>query len=66
MPDNPGVIASGATGFWIENGEITYPVSELTVAGNLVDLCNQRGLQFYVQAHVLTIAPRRRQDHLRS
>ena len=27
-----------ATGFWIENGEITYPVSEMTIAGNLMDM----------------------------
>ena len=25
-------------GFWIENGEITYPVSEITIAGNLIDM----------------------------
>ena len=33
-----GDYSRGATGFWIENGEITYPVSELTVAGNLKDM----------------------------
>ena len=30
-----GDYSRGATGYWIENGEITFPVSELTVAGNL-------------------------------
>ncbi len=30
-----GDYSRGATGFWIEQGEIAYPVSELTVAGNL-------------------------------
>lgn len=30
-----GDYSRGATGFWIENGEIKYPVSEITVAGNL-------------------------------
>ena len=30
-----GDYSRGATGFWIENGEIAYPVSEMTVAGNL-------------------------------
>lgn len=30
-----GDYSRGASGFWIENGEITYPVSELTIAGNL-------------------------------
>ena len=33
-----GDYSRGATGFWIENGEIAFPVSELTVAGNLVDM----------------------------
>ena len=33
-----GDYSRGASGFWIENGEITYPVSELTVAGNLKDI----------------------------
>jgi PmbA protein len=30
-----GDYSKGASGFWIENGEITYPVSEITIAGNL-------------------------------
>jgi PmbA protein len=30
-----GDYSRGAAGFWIENGAITYPVSEVTVAGNL-------------------------------
>lgn len=33
-----GDYSRGAAGFWIENGEITYPVSELTIAGNLKDM----------------------------
>ena len=33
-----GDYSRGATGFWIENGEIAFPVSELTVAGNLKDM----------------------------
>lgn len=33
-----GDYSRGAAGFWIENGEITYPVSEVTVAGNLKDM----------------------------
>ena len=37
MSFNPinGDYSRGATGFKIENGEITYPVSEVTIAGNL-------------------------------
>ncbi len=30
-----GDYSRGASGFWIENGEIQYPVEELTIAGNL-------------------------------
>jgi PmbA protein len=30
-----GDYSRGASGFWIENGAITYPVHELTIAGNL-------------------------------
>lgn len=30
-----GDYSRGAAGFWVENGQIQYPVSELTVAGNL-------------------------------
>ncbi|MCC2112162.1 MAG: TldD/PmbA family protein, partial [Hyphomicrobiales bacterium] len=33
-----GDYSRGAAGFWIENGEITYPVSEITIAGNLADM----------------------------
>ncbi len=33
-----GDYSRGATGFWIENGEIAFPVTEMTVAGNLKDM----------------------------
>lgn len=33
-----GDYSQGANGFWIENGEIAYPVSEITIAGNLLDM----------------------------
>ena len=33
-----GDYSRGAAGFWIENGEIAFPVSEITVAGNLREL----------------------------
>ena len=33
-----GDYSRGASGFWIENGEIAFPVSELTIAGNLNDM----------------------------
>ena len=33
-----GDYSRGANGFWIENGEIAYPVNEETVAGNLAEM----------------------------
>jgi PmbA protein len=33
-----GDYSRGAVGFWIENGQIAYPVHEVTIAGNLRDL----------------------------
>jgi PmbA protein len=33
-----GEYSRGASGFWIENGELTYPVSEVTLASNLRDM----------------------------
>ena len=33
-----GDYSRGAAGFWVENGEIRYPVHEITIAGNLKDL----------------------------
>jgi PmbA protein len=35
-----GDYSRGATGIWIENGELTYPVEEITVAGNLKEMLN--------------------------
>jgi PmbA protein len=36
-----GDYSRGATGFWVENGEIAYPVHEITIAGNLKELYRQ-------------------------
>ena len=33
-----GDYSRGAAGFWVENGKIQYPVSEITIAGNLKDM----------------------------
>jgi PmbA protein len=35
-----GDYSRGAAGYWIENGEIAYPVQEVTVAGNLLSMFN--------------------------
>ena len=36
-----GDYSRGAFGFWVENGEIQYPVQEFTIAGNLKDMFQQ-------------------------
>jgi len=33
-----GDYSRGASGFWVENGAISYPVEEITIAGNLKDM----------------------------
>jgi PmbA protein len=33
-----GDYSQGASGLWIENGELTFPVEEITIAGNLKDM----------------------------
>jgi PmbA protein len=33
-----GDYSRGAAGYWVENGEIAYPVEEITVAGNLKEM----------------------------
>lgn len=33
-----GDYSRGASGFWVENGELQYPVEEITIAGNLRDM----------------------------
>ena len=33
-----GDYSRGASGYWVENGEIAYPVHEVTIAGNLKDM----------------------------
>jgi len=33
-----GDYSRGAAGFWVEHGEIQYPVEEFTIAGNLKDM----------------------------
>jgi PmbA protein len=36
-----GDYSRGASGFWVENGEIQFPVDEITIAGNLKDMYQQ-------------------------
>jgi PmbA protein len=56
-----GDYSRGAAGFWIENGELAYPVSEVTIAGNLKDMfasltpANDLVLRYGVDAPTLRI-----------
>jgi len=56
-----GDYSRGAAGFWIENGELAYPVSEVTVAGNLKDMfarlvpANDLEFRFGIDAPTLRI-----------
>jgi PmbA protein len=36
-----GDYSRGAAGFWVEDGEIAYPVDEITIASNLKDMFNR-------------------------
>jgi PmbA protein len=35
-----GNFSGGASGFWVENGKIAFPVKGLTVAGNAFEMLN--------------------------
>ncbi|MBM3600955.1 MAG: TldD/PmbA family protein [Alphaproteobacteria bacterium] len=56
-----GDYSQGANGFWIENGQLTYPVSELTIASNLKSMyqtivaANDLTLRYGVDAPTLRI-----------
>ena len=50
-----GDYSRGASGFWVENGRIAYPVHEITIAGNLKDML--RGIEA-VGADATPTAPR--------
>jgi PmbA protein len=38
LNSNTGDWSIGVSGFWFEDGELAYPVAEITVAGNLIEL----------------------------
>ncbi len=56
-----GDYSRGASGFWIENGEITRPVSEMTIAGNLKNMfaaltpANDLAFRFGVDAPTIRV-----------
>jgi PmbA protein len=56
-----GDYSRGASGFWIENGKIAYPVSEVTIAGHLLEMfkslvpANDLSFRYGVNAPTLRI-----------
>ena len=52
-----GDYSRGASGFWVENGEIAYPVNECTVAGNLREMLMRIIPANDARAHLSTLVP---------
>ncbi len=52
-----GDYSRGASGFWVENGEITGPVNECTVAGNLRDMLGRIIPANDARAHLSRVVP---------
>jgi PmbA protein len=52
-----GDYSRGASGFWVENGQITYPVNECTVAGNLRSMLRSIVPANDARLHLSTIVP---------
>ncbi len=54
---NTGDYSRGASGFWIEDGEIAYPVNELTIAGNLHDMLMRMTPANDARTHLSSVVP---------
>jgi PmbA protein len=52
-----GDYSRGATGYWIENGRIIFPVSEVTIAGNLKDMYRNMAAADDLEFKMATNAP---------
>jgi PmbA protein len=52
-----GDYSRGASGFWVENGEITYAVNEITIAGNLRDMLRRMTPGNDARKHMSTRVP---------
>ncbi|MBF9059620.1 TldD/PmbA family protein [Rhodobacterales bacterium HKCCSP123] len=52
-----GDYSRGASGFWVQNGEIAYPVNECTVAGNLRDMLRTIRPANDARAHLSRVVP---------
>ncbi|MFW8635889.1 TldD/PmbA family protein [Cribrihabitans pelagius] len=54
---NTGDYSRGASGFWVENGEIAYPVNECTIAGNLRGMLRRIVPANDARTHLSTVVP---------
>ncbi|WP_068300494.1 TldD/PmbA family protein [Pararhodobacter sp. CCB-MM2] len=52
-----GDYSRGASGFWVENGQIAYPVNECTIAGNLRDMLMRMIAANDARQHLSTRVP---------
>ena len=52
-----GDYSRGASGFWVQNGELKYPVNECTVAGNLRDMLLRMTAANDAKPHLSTRVP---------
>ncbi len=52
-----GDYSRGAAGFWVENGEIAYPVNECTVAGNLIEMLRSLTPANDARSHLSHVVP---------
>ncbi|MEL7214993.1 MAG: TldD/PmbA family protein [Pseudomonadota bacterium] len=54
---NTGDYSRGASGFWIENGEIAYPVNECTIAGHLPEMLRRLIPANDARTHLSRVVP---------
>lgn len=52
-----GDYSRGASGFWVENGQVKYPVNECTIAGNLHEMLRSMVAANDARAHLATRVP---------
>ncbi|MEL6582342.1 MAG: TldD/PmbA family protein [Pseudomonadota bacterium] len=61
---NTGDYSRGASGFWVENGEIAYPVNECTIAGNLREMLMTLTAANDARPHLSRVVPSLRVEGL--
>ena len=59
-----GDYSRGASGYWVENGELAYPVNECTIAGNLRDMLMRITPANDARAHLSYVVPSLRVEGL--